>query len=60
MIAQDELSGMRTCTVKSKSTWTLSRVQIVQNPTDKGRAFTDEGGRMDLIGQLKIYNDKHY
>ena len=55
MIAQDELSGMRTCTEKS-----ISRIQIVQNPTDKGKAFTDEGGLMDLIRQLKIYNDKHY
>ena len=55
MIAQDELSGMRTCTEKS-----ISRIQIVQNPTDKGKAFTDEGGLMDLIRQLKICNDKHY
>lgn len=60
MTAQDGLSGMRTCTEKSKSTCTLSRIQIVQNPTDKGKAFTDEGGLMDLIRHLKIYNDKHY
>ena len=60
MIAQGELSGMRTCTEKSKSTCTLSRAQIVQNPTGKGKAFTDEGGLMDLRRQLKIWNDEHY